>query len=133
MQSLDEYIKTEITKPFSYKLKTDCVGTVARWIQIQKGYSFLDMFDINYSSIDEKDGILTRNVNFWKAILNYAKLTGEKPTKKPAKGDVAAIVVPPGKVGLAIHCGTYWFTRDTNGIIGLPIDRTKVLRAWKIV
>jgi len=60
-------------------------------------------------------------------------MTGEKTTKSPEKGDVAAIVVPPNKVGLAIHCGSYWFTRDTKGVIGVPIDKTKVLRAWKIV
>ena len=133
MQLLDNYIKSEIEKPFSYDLRTDCVGTVARWMAIHRDYCFLDRFDINYSTVDEKDGILTRNVNFWKAILNYARLTGEKPTKNPVKGDVAAIVLPPSTIGLAIHCGDYWFTRDKSGIIGRPIENTKVLRAWKIV
>ncbi len=132
MQLLDDYIRQEVQKPFSYTLRTDCVGTVARWIEIQKGYCFLDQFDINYSTVDEKDGILHRNINFWQAIIRYARMTGEKITKEPVKGDVAAIVVPPNKVGLAIHCGSYWFTRDTKGIIGLPVDTTKVLRAWKI-
>ena len=133
MPQLDEYIRAEVLKPFSYKLRTDCVGTVLRWIELQRGYSFVDVFDINYSSVDEKDDIITRNVNFWQAIINYARMTGERTTKKPVKGDVAAILVSPTKIGLAIHCGNYWFTRDTTGVIGLPIDGTKVLRAWKIV
>ena len=59
-------------------------------------------------------------------------MNGEKVTKKPTKGDFAAIVVPPDQLGLAIHCGHFWFTRHKTGVIGLPIDKTRVLRAWKL-
>lgn len=130
--SLEEYLSQEIEKPFSYELKTDCVGTVLRWIEINRGYSFYDRFDLDYSTVDEKDGILTRNVNFWQAILKYAKLNGERVTKHPKKGDVAVIVVSNTQIGLAIHCGSFWFTRHVDGVIGRPIKGTKVLRAWKI-
>ena len=100
---------------------------------MNRGYSLYDRLNIDYSTVDEKDSILHRNINFWQAILRYAKLNGEKATKKPQKGDVAAIVVPHGRIGLAIHCGNFWFTRHTDGIIGLPIKGTRVLRAWKLI
>lgn len=131
MQLLDDFIKQQIKKPFELS-KTDCVGTVNDWLKLNRGEGFLERFEINYSTFAEKDTILESEVNFLKAILKYARLNNEVRTKEPKKGDVAAIVIPPDKIGLAIHCGNIWFTRNTNGIIGIPVSTTKVIKAWKL-
>lgn len=132
MVILEEFLQQEIAKPFSYDLKTDCAGTVDRWIEANRGYSICERHGINYKSFDQKEGVLRTYINFLKAVYKVTRRNEEKQTKNPQKGDYAAIIVNKNQLGLAIHCGDFWFTRDTTGIIGAPIIGTKVLKAWKL-
>lgn len=132
MQDLDSFISQEILKPFSYELKTDCAGTIDRWIELNRGYSLFERFWLKYSDFEQKEDILSEYENFLKAVFKIAKRNGEVVTYSPEKGDIGLIRIGNDKLGLAIHCGNIWFTRHTTGIIGTPVNETIIIKSWKL-
>lgn len=102
-----------------------------RWIEINRGYSPLELAGYRYKNKAEADEISKKHGNFFFALLHVAEIDKAVETDSPQKGDLAAIVYGPSTVCAAIHCGDFWFSRAETGILGAPIN-TKILKAWKL-
>nr|WP_244444527.1 hypothetical protein [Nitratireductor basaltis] len=63
------------------------------------------------------------------AVNRVMRASGFRKTKEPASGDVG-LIIHDGKLCMAIHTGSIWFSRDENGLIGAPLN--SVWKAWRI-
>lgn len=131
MYDLEQFIKSQLLRPFEWG-KTDCASVIDEWVYLNRGYSILERAKFDYSSFDEKQKIIDNHKNYLKAMLYVVKKNKEKSTRKPVAGDFAAIIIANQYLGAAIHCGTFWFTRNERGVIGQRIEDTKVIKAWKL-
>lgn len=125
--TLDEFIAAEAAKPFAWGV-TDCCSTANRWVMIRRGISPI--------SLDEWDGSRESALECihhpyaLPARMNRAlRKAGIRRTKDPHAGDIG-LVMFDGRACVAIHAGSHWFSRHTDGLIGAPLDA--VWKAWAI-
>nr|WP_244430511.1 hypothetical protein [Brucella rhizosphaerae] len=63
-------------------------------------------------------------------IVNRAmRLVGFEKSDEPTTGDVG-LILHHRKMCLAIHAGSFWFSRDESGLIGASLDA--IWKAWRI-
>lgn len=131
MITVAEFIAAEAAKPFAWG-ETDCCKTLDRWVACRKGYSPLVLAGCDYADEAGARAIMERHQNMFFALTRVAEIDRAEETNAPVMGDVAAIVLDGGKVCAAIHAGKVWFSRDEDGLIGAPVETTRVLKAWRV-
>ncbi|MGC0052738.1 DUF6950 family protein [Brucella pituitosa] len=123
-----DFIAAEAQKPFRWGV-SDCASTADRWIKLQTGLSPLAQAGLIYRDEYEATAILIKRGGFPIIVNRAMKLVGFEKTEAPQTGDVG-LILRSGRMCLAIHAETFWFSRDECGLIGAPLNA--VWKAWRI-
>lgn len=126
--TVDEYILQETAKPFVFG-QTDCATTADRWMRGIVGFSLLSHFGREIKNDADAKAWLQSPGGIAVGVNRVMRAAGMKKTKDPQKGDVG-LIVHEGKLCVAIHAGTFWFSRHEGGFIGAPL--AAVWKAWRI-
>lgn len=124
-----EYIAAESAKAFRWG-ETDCCTTADRWVRGIHGFSPLAAFGRVHKTEEEARQWLSEPGSIAVAVNRVMRSCGLKKTNEPQAGDVG-LILHAGKVCVAIHAGTLWFSRDETGLIGESLS-CHVIKAWKI-
>ena len=113
--TIDEFIKSEITKPFVWG-QTDCCSTANRWVLHSTGIDVLQTVGINFSNFDEAQTILSESLI--KLFVKTCKQMNFEQTVIPEDGDVGLIKVYEGGIlaaAVAIRYKNSWFSHAPSG------------------
>lgn len=123
-----DFVASEALKPFRWG-DTDCASTADRWVNLRTGKSPLAEVGLIYHDEFDATAILIEHGSFPVIINRSMRLVSFEKTDDPRSGDVG-LILHNGKMCLAIHAETFWFSRDENGLIGAPLDA--LWKAWRI-
>ena len=126
--TVDEYVRGEAAKPFRWG-ETDCCSTADRWIRHRRGLSPIALFD-EWDGTREAALACIAHPYALPARVNRAmRKAGFKRTSEPRPGDIG-LVLFAGRMCVAIHAGTIWFSRHEDGFVGAPIEN--FWKAWRV-
>lgn len=123
------FIASESAKPFAWG-KTDCGATADRWMRGVIGASPLMTYGRVHGDEAEARAWLEQPGGIAVAVNRVMRCCGLPKTNDPQPGDVG-LIVHRQKLCIAIHAGSFWFSRDADGLIGAPLSA--VWKAWKVV
>lgn len=126
--TIDEFIAAEAEKPFGWGA-TDCATTADRWVQIARGISPMDALGRRHHDEAEARAWMTEFGGLSIAFNRAMRAAGMKKTQEPEVGDLG-LVIFEGRMCIAIHAGTFWFSRHEDGLVGAPLGN--VWKAWAI-
>lgn len=128
MIAISEFIAAEAAKPFAWGI-SDCASTADRWVQLVRGFSPMAKYGRHHQSRDEANEWLAESGSIAVAVNRVMRKAGFKRTKEPKVGDLG-LVIFDGRMCIAIHAGTVWFSRHEDGLIAAPLGN--VWKAWAI-
>jgi hypothetical protein len=126
--TLDEFLRAEAAKPFLWG-HTDCALTADRWVTLITGMSPLAVSGRIHRCESDARKWLEEPGGIAVAVNRVMRRAGFVKTKQPIIGDVG-LVVHKGKLAVAIHAGSFWFTRDEAGLSGVPL--AACWKAWRV-
>lgn len=126
--SLAAFLWAEAAKP--YKIgESDCLMLVCGWIALNRGVdpgAFCRGYDeAKAAELISQWGPLPR------AMGRVLRRAGFSLTQDPQPGDIAAIALD-GLAHSAIRTSRGWVTRLETGLALLPLDRVRVVAAWRV-
>jgi hypothetical protein len=130
MSDLSIFIRAEAAKPFQWGY-TDCATTADRWVQLVLGFSPMFVYGRTHKGPKEAAEWLSEPGGLAVAFNRVMRASGLHRTKDPQPGDIGLVFAGKGRIAVAIHAGSCWFSHDEHGLISAPID--SVWKAWSIV
>lgn len=126
--TISDFIAAEAAKPFAWG-KTDCASTADRWVAMVKGFSPMARYGRHHQSRDEAQAWLAEPGSIAVAFNRVMRAAGFRRTTEPKAGDLG-LVIFDGRMCIAIHTGSIWFSRHEDGLVGAPLKN--VWKAWAI-
>lgn len=123
--TLAEYLRREASRPYRIG-EADCVTLVADWVRLRCG---VDPMEHCRGYTDKQ--LLQRWGSLARAMGEGLRGAGLRMTREPAPGDVAVALLNGALVG-AIRGPQRWAMRLYCGMALLPIDRVRVIAAWRV-
>ncbi len=128
MLTIEEFIAAEAEKPFAWG-ETDCAATADRWVQLVRGFSPMALYGRMHAGEAEAQAWLAEPGGIAIAFNRVMRESRFQRTKTPKAGDLG-LVPFDGRMCIAIHAGSFWFSRHADGLIGAPLDN--VWKAWAV-
>lgn len=128
MLSIAEFVAAVSAEPFAWG-RTDCGSIADRWIELRHGRSPLDVFGRRHRTADEGKAWLCEPGGVAVAVNRVMRANGYHRTKCPVPGDLG-LVIFDNRMCIALHTGSFWFSRHEDGLVGAPLDH--VWKAWAL-
>lgn len=128
MVTVEEFIAAEAAKPFGWGA-TDCATTADRWVQLVRGISPMDALGRRHRDEVEARAWMEEFGGVAIAFNRAMRAARISKTTQPKPGDLG-LVIFENRMCIAIHAGSFWFSRHEDGLVGAPLGN--VWKAWAI-
>lgn len=129
-QALADYLRRQAALPFDLGT-TDCCQYVAGWVRERLGVDPMAYCRGRYADERGARVLLSGYGGLPRAVGRALRRSGVPLTRAPQPGDIAVVAL--GAVaGCAIRTERRWALRMDDGMALLPLDRVRVIAAWKI-
>jgi hypothetical protein len=124
--NVTEFVRREASLP---PYPGACCRMVDRWICEKTGFSALSRFGRDFRTEEDVKAWLAEPGGIAVAVNRVMRAAGIPKTKDPKPGDVG-LVFHKGRLCMAVFDGAMWFSRDENGMIGVP--SSALWKAWSL-
>jgi hypothetical protein len=129
-RELAEYLQQQAAIPFVLG-KSDCCLFLAGWVQERLGIDPMAYCRGGYEDARGAEALLSGYGGLPRAVGRALRRAGAPLTCNPAPGDVAVVVIADA-AACAIRTERRWALRLDESLALIPIDRVRVIAAWKI-
>lgn len=126
--TISEFVAAEAARPFAWGV-TDCASTADRWVQLVRCFSPMERYGRHHQNRDEAHAWLAETGGLAVPFNRVMRAAGFRRTSEPKTGDLGLVILD-GRLCIAIHAETFWFSRHEDGLVGAPLEN--VWKAWAI-
>jgi hypothetical protein len=122
---ITDFLRDEFGKPFIWG-ETDCLSTVARWVEIRRGINPVLATGIPLNADTIRQRLSERNLLEWARVV--FRRAGLKRTTDPQIGDIG-LVVHGATVATSIRARIGWIAHSETGF---SMSNGRLLMAWQV-
>jgi hypothetical protein len=128
--ALADYLRRQAALPFAFG-KSDCCLYLAGWVMERCGVDPMAYCRGGYADERGAGELLSGYGGLPRAVGRALRRSGLPMTRDPRPSDIAVVELR-GIAACAIRTERRWALRMDDGMALLPLDRVRVIAAWKI-